>query len=71
MSALTEMDAVKALVGCLAVVGLCAIVVTFRAIIRGRLRRAASAALVGAFAITVSAIGAVTLGLDALRELIN
>lgn len=69
MSALTEMDAGKVIVIAASIVGLIAVIATVRAVVLGNLRRAVSAAIVGALAIAVAAVGAVWVGLDALGAL--
>ena len=69
MSALTEMDAGTVIVIAASIVGLIAVIATVRAVVLGNLRRAVSAAIVGALAIAVAAVGAVWVGLDALGAL--
>lgn len=69
MDKFLTMDAGKVIILAVSVVGLISVIVTVRAVTRANLRRACSAALAGAACITIAAIGATWLGLDALRAL--
>lgn len=69
MDKFLTMDAGKVIILAASVVGLISVIVTVRAVTRANLRRACSAALAGAACITIAAIGATWLGLDALRAL--